>query len=107
MVGISFMMMTTFTAGINMSEARLAAHANAASSTVRQIGGSLGTALAMLVISLASTSQSYAGKAAAQAVGYNRGFSLMIAFAIVGLVASFLLPNAETEREIIATKADE
>lgn len=107
MVGISFTMMTTFTAGINMSEARLAAHANAASSTVRQVGGSLGTALAMLVISLASTSQSYAGKAAAQAVGYNRGFSLMIAFAVVGLVASLLLPNAETEREIIAAKAEE
>ncbi|MCO6548864.1 MAG: DHA2 family efflux MFS transporter permease subunit, partial [Gilliamella sp.] len=52
MVGISFTMMTTFTAGINEVQADLTAHANAASSTIRQIGGSLGTALAMLVVTL-------------------------------------------------------
>lgn len=104
MVGISFTMMTTFTAGINLSSARLTAHANAASSTVRQVGGSLGTALAMLVISLAATSQASAGKAAAQAIGYNWGFILMVVFAAIGLVASFFLPNAESERKAIAAE---
>ncbi|WEV75132.1 MDR family MFS transporter [Bifidobacterium sp. ESL0800] len=103
MVGISCTMMTTFTAGINLSAARLTAHANAASSTVRQVGGSLGTALAMLVISLAATSQASAGKAAAQAIGYNWGFILMVVFALIGLAASFFLPNADTERKAIAT----
>lgn len=105
MVGISFTMMTTFTAGINMSAGNLTAHANAASSTVRQVGGSLGTALAMLVISLAATSQASAGKAAAQAIGYNWGFILMVIFAVIGMVASFFLPNATTEREVIATES--
>lgn len=106
MVGISFTMMTTFTAGINLSAARLTAHANAASSTVRQVGGSLGTALAMLVISLAATSQASTGKAAAQAIGYNWGFILMVVFAVIGLVASFFLPNADTEHKAIATESE-
>ncbi|MDF7664335.1 DHA2 family efflux MFS transporter permease subunit [Bifidobacterium sp. ESL0763] len=102
MVGISFTMMTTFTAGINMSAAGLAAHANAASSTVRQIGGSLGTALAMLVISLAAVSWASAGRAAAQAIGYNWGFILMVVFALIGLVASCFLPGASAEHKAVA-----
>ena len=91
MVGISFTMMTTFTAGINVVEPHMTAHANAGSSTVRQIGGSLGTALSMLVISLCAGGTSTANLA----TGYHWGFVLMLAFAIIGFCSSLFLPQKE------------
>ncbi len=91
MVGISFTMMTTFTAGINVVEPEMTAHANAGSSTVRQIGGSLGTALSMLVISLCTGGTSTANLA----TGYRWGFVLMLAFAIIGFCSSLFLPKKE------------
>lgn len=98
MIGISFTMMTTFTAGINEVENKMTAHANAALSTIRQVGGSLGTALAMLVITLGAS-----GSGISQAVklenGYHLGFILMLAFAIIGFVCSFILPSAKAENK--------
>ncbi|WEV39544.1 MDR family MFS transporter [Lactobacillus sp. ESL0681] len=96
MVGISFTMMTTFTAGINQVTGKLTAHANAGSSTIRQIGGSLGTALVMMVITLNSAHAS-TNNGAAQ--GYHWGFILMLIFALVGLVSSFFLPVAKAEHK--------
>ena len=94
MVGISFTMMTTFTAGINVVEPQMTAHANAGSSTVRQIGGSLGTALSMLVISLCASGASNA-KTANLTVGYRWGFVLMLTFAIIGFLGSLFLSEKE------------
>lgn len=99
MVGISFTMMTTFTAGINTIEPQLTAHANAASSTVRQIGGSLGTALAMLMVALAATLKTSVGQVQATEIGYQWSFILMIVFAVIGLLASFFLPSAAAEHK--------
>ena len=96
MIGISFTMMTTFTAGINQVDTNMTAHANAVSSTIRQIGGSLGTALAMLVITLGAT-----GSGVSEAIrldnGYRLGFIMMLIFAIIGFVCSFILPSAQKE----------
>lgn len=98
MIGISFTMMTTFTAGINEVQTDMTAHANGALSTVRQIGGSLGTALAMLVVTLGAS-----GIAGSKAVklenGYHLGFILMLIFAIIGFVCSFALPSAKNEHK--------
>ena len=96
MVGVSFTMMTTFTAGINVVEPQMTAHANAGSSTVRQIGGSLGTALSMLVISLCASGTSNA-ETANLTVAYRWGFVLMLTFAIIGFLGSFILPSAQKE----------
>ena len=94
MVGISFTMMTTFTAGINVVEPQMTAHANAVSSTVRQIGGSLGTALSMLVISLCASGACNT-KTANLTVGYRWGFVLMLTFAIIGFLGSLFLSEKE------------
>jgi len=94
MVGISFTMMTTFTAGINVVEPQMTAHANAGSSTVRQIGGSLGTALSMLVISLCASGASNA-ETANLTVAYRWGFVLMLTFAIIGFLGSLFLSEKE------------
>ena len=94
MVGVSFTMMTTFTAGINVVEPQMTAHANAGSSTVRQIGGSLGTALSMLVISLCASGTSNA-ETANLTVAYRWGFVLMLTFAIIGFLGSLFLSEKE------------
>lgn len=99
MVGISFTMMTTFTASINFIGPKLTAHANAVSSTVRQVGGSFGTAIAMLVIVLASAVKSSASKGVALETGFHWGFILMLIFAIIGFVSSFFLPTAKEENK--------
>lgn len=99
MVGISFTMMTTFTASINFIGPKLTAHANAVSSTVRQVGGSFGTAIAMLVIVLASADKSSASKGVALETGFHWGFILMLVFAVIGFVSSFFLPTAKEENK--------
>lgn len=98
MIGISFTMMTTFTAGINEVQPDLTAHANAALSTVRQIGGSLGTALAMLVVTLGASGIT-GSKALRLENGYHLGFILMLVFAIIGFICSFFLPSAKEEQK--------
>ena len=98
MVGISFTMMTTFTAGINLIDPQLTAHANAASSTVRQIGGSFGTAAAMLVVALASTVNT-SSKGVALEMGFHWSFILMLLFAVIGFGSSFFLPTSQEENK--------
>jgi EmrB/QacA subfamily drug resistance transporter len=55
MFGMSFMMMTVQTAGLNQVPLRLGSHATAMSNTVRQIAGSVGTALLVTVMTSRTT----------------------------------------------------
>ncbi|WP_297302349.1 MFS transporter [uncultured Bifidobacterium sp.] len=92
MAGISLVMMTTFTEGINALPPRLTADGNAVASTVRQIGGSLGTAAAMMIVTLASARPADgAGRAVALGQGYHWAFVCMIAVALIGLCSFFAL----------------
>ena len=98
MVGISFTMMTTFTAAINAVQSDLTAHANAASSTLRQVGGSFGTAISMLIVTLTITLQSHMPHQIALEHGFYWAFILMIGFALIGLLASLFLPAKKVVR---------
>lgn len=73
MIGIALTMMTTFTAGINSLEDKDTVYGNAAASTVRQIGGSLGTAVSMTIVSLGTMMASNQGisTTVANEVGYR------------------------------------
>ncbi|TVY11519.1 DHA2 family efflux MFS transporter permease subunit [Paenibacillus cremeus] len=53
--GMSFMMMTIQTAGLNQVPLQLASHATAMSNTMRQIAGSIGTALLVTVMTSRTT----------------------------------------------------
>lgn len=96
MIGISFTMMTTFTAGINDVSSDMTAHANAASSTIRQVGGSLGTALVMLIITLGASAIN-GSKMLQLTNGYHLGFILMLTFALIGLLCSVILPKSKSK----------
>ena len=52
LAGVTLVMMITFTEGINALPPELMAHGNAAASTVRPVGGSLGTAAAMMIVTI-------------------------------------------------------
>jgi MFS family permease len=93
MIGIALTMMTTFTAGINSLEDKDTVYGNAAASTVRQIGGSLGTAVSMTIVSLGTMMASNQGVSTtvANEVGYRWAFDFMILISIIGILASFKL----------------
>lgn len=92
-VGIATVMMPTFTEGLNALPRELYVHGNAASSTVRQIAGSLGTALLMMVVAFGT--QSTAGEGLSRASQLNHGywyaFLASFIFAALGFVLSFWL----------------
>lgn len=94
MVGVALVMMNTFTDGINSLPTQYETDGNAASSTIRQVGGSLGTAISMTVVTLGvNLSSSHASTAGAQITGYQFGFWLMLGIALVGFLLSFRLPK--------------
>ena len=98
MMGIALTMMTTFTAGINSLDAADTAYGNAVSSTIRQIGGSLGTAISMTIVSLGSFSALNKGQStsAATTIGFHWAFYFMIGIAIIGILISFKLPQQQS-----------
>lgn len=94
MVGVALVMMNTFTDGINSLDSRYETDGNAASSTIRQVGGSLGTAVSMTVITIfVNLASAHATTAGAQIAGYQAGFWLMLGIAVIGFVLSFRLPK--------------
>ena len=96
LVGVALVMMTTFTEGINALPLELAAHGNAAASTVRQVGGSLGTAAAMMIVTIGAERARQGGPMSAQALdqGYQWAFIFLAVIALIGLCGSlFLNPN--------------
>ena len=101
LAGVALVMMTTFTEGINALPAELTAHGNAAASTVRQVGGSLGTAAAMMIVTIGAQRGSLSGATPAQALdqGYQWAFIFLMLVALIGLCASLFLKRHKTENE--------
>lgn len=99
LAGVALVMMTTFTEGINALPPDLAAHGNAAASTVRQVGGSLGTAAAMMIVTIGVERGRHCGAMSAQAFeqGYRWAFIFLAIVAVVGLGASFFLKSRTSE----------
>ena len=99
LAGVALVMMTTFTEGINALPPDLTAHGNAAASTVRQVGGSLGTAAAMMIVTIGVERGRHGGAMSAQAFeqGYRWAFVFLAIVAVVGLGASFFLKSRTSE----------
>lgn len=97
MAGISLVMMPTFTAGVNALSPELDIQGNAASSTVRQIAGSLGTAVLMMLVSLFSSSNQHASLETLNN-GYHAAFVVALIMAVVGFLLSFTLKNSKQKQ---------
>ncbi|MEJ6347982.1 MDR family MFS transporter [Holzapfeliella sp. He02] len=92
MFGISFGMMTTFTAAINSLPENLSVHGNAAASTLRQVAGSLGTGILTMVIALVTNATSNAGSSNFVSA-YQAAFTVSLVLSLVGLALSFRLSS--------------
>ncbi|ETY72540.1 multidrug transporter [Lactiplantibacillus fabifermentans T30PCM01] len=94
-IGVATVMMPTFTEGLNALPANLSVHGNAASSTVRQIAGSLGTAILMMVVAFGTQQASTEHLSAINQLNHGYWFSFLIAFlmALLGFLLSFKLKD--------------
>ena len=107
MFGISMVMMPTTTAGMNALPVELMGHGTAVNNTVRQIAGSIGTALLTSVLSnvtdntkpahslIKSNPLAYKDKYFdATLNGYHAAFYVAVAFCVVGLVVAFFMKGS-------------
>lgn len=96
MAGISLIMMPTLTEGLDALDKQLAVHGNAALSTVRQIAGSLGTALLMTLVAF-GTKNSSGTSAVRLDHGYWYSFLAASLMAALGIVISIFLKNKQAK----------
>lgn len=102
-VGVATVMMPTFTEGLNALPSKLSVHGNAASSTVRQIAGSLGTAALMTMVAFGTHlgAQENLSKVSRLNHGYWYSFLIALIMAIVGFILSFFLKvNKESHSSV-------
>lgn len=102
-VGISFIMMPSQTNGLNQLPRKLYPDGTAIMSTLQQISGAIGTALAVSLMTMGQTSfLSGAGKnpdseilTAALVYGVKKGYILIMAASVIGLIASLFLKRVK------------
>jgi hypothetical protein len=97
--GNAFVMMPAVTLGANSLPNELISHGTAVITTVRQILGSAGVAVATLVLSNVTLAQKQAGAStlAANLTGYHTVFWMMLGIEIVGLVLALLLRDGRKQ----------
>lgn len=94
MIGISMMMMPLMTAGINDLPAHLIAHGTAMSNTIRMVGGSIGTAILVSVMSNTSLNQS----TQTSIDGIQNAFFIASIVGVLGILLSFRLKSKNVSR---------
>ncbi|MDV7719699.1 MFS transporter [Pediococcus ethanolidurans] len=95
--GNAFVMMPAMTLGANSLPDSLISHGTAVITTVRQILGSLGVAIATIILAAVTQSHLSEGDHAviANQMGYRAVFFTFFLVAIVGLMLSILIKNSE------------
>ena len=91
-VGMALAMMPTFSASMNALPQKMTVDGNSAGSTIRQVAGSLGTALMMMVVSLASHGSNSITNLT---TGYHWAYITATAIAFLSLLCSFTLRDDE------------
>ncbi|MEG9461676.1 MDR family MFS transporter [Bacillus amyloliquefaciens] len=99
LLGTAMIMMPVTTAGINALPRHLIPHGTAMNNTVRQVGGSIGTALLVSVMSsqAAHANASTPGNAALH--GMNAAFVVAACIALAGFLLSFTLKKKPRQPE--------
>lgn len=91
-IGIGFSMMSLFTSSMNSLPQNQEIDGNAVGSTLRQVAGSLGTALMMMVVSLCTHGPTHI---AALTNGYHAAYLTSLIISVISLALSFALPSDE------------
>lgn len=99
MIGTAMMMMPLMTAGINALPPNLIPHGTAMSNTIRMVGGSIGTATLISVMSYASVNGAFEEPKQAAMQGIQNAFMLASILGIVGLVLAFRIKGKRNEEK--------
>ena len=91
LLGTAMIMMPVTTAGINALPRHLIPHGTAMNNTVRQVGGSIGTALLVSVMSSQAAHANASTPANAALHGMNAAFVVAACIALAGFLLSFIL----------------
>ncbi len=93
MLGLAMVMMPVTTAGLNQLPTHLLSHATAMNNTLRQVGGSIGTAVLITVFTNASASAAMTGQSADLSMihGTNMAFMVASILSAAALVMIFFL----------------
>lgn len=95
MIGVSMMMMPLMTAGINALPPHLIPHGTAMNNTIRMVGGSIGTATLISVMSHASLNTSIGEPEQAAMNGIQNAFMLAAVLGVLGLLLAFRIKGKE------------
>lgn len=107
MLGISMGMMPVATAGINRLALKLIPHGTAMNDTMRQVGGSIGTAVLVTVMANNITMTANGDPTPAGAIeGVNAAFMFATILALIGIIRAFFVKGTKMgdNKEIVAKK---
>lgn len=96
MLGVALVMMPVTTAGINVLPRHLIPHGTAMNNTMRQIAGSIGTAVLVSVMTTAALNEAESGNVGmidAQISGVNTAFMVAAGIALVGFILAFFIKS--------------
>ncbi|MEH3001575.1 MDR family MFS transporter [Bacillus pumilus] len=91
LIGVGMIMMPLTTAGINSLPPHLIPHGTAMNNTMRQMGGSIGTAVLVSIMSSSAANAELASPLKSAVHGMNISFIVSGLIAVLGLVLSFFL----------------
>ncbi|WP_342467806.1 MDR family MFS transporter [Bacillus sp. FSL W8-0629] len=91
LIGVGMIMMPLTTAGINSLPPHLIPHGTAMNNTMRQMGGSIGTAVLVSIMSSSAANAALSDPMKSTVHGMNTSFIVSGAIAVIGLVLSFFL----------------
>ncbi len=91
LLGISMIQMPLTTSGLNTLDRSLYSHGNAASNTLRQVAGSIGTSIIITIMSKSSASSGLTNPLKASVYGMNASFISVAALTLVGTIIAFFV----------------
>ncbi|KML03879.1 multidrug MFS transporter [Bacillus stratosphericus] len=91
LIGVGMIMMPLTTAGINSLPPHLIPHGTAMNNTMRQMGGSIGTAVLVSIMSSSAANAALSDPMKSAVHGMNTSYIVSGAIAVIGLVLSFFL----------------
>ncbi|OYD07778.1 hypothetical protein [Paludifilum halophilum] len=97
MLGISMVMMPVTTAGLNQLSTQLIPHRTAMGSTMRQIAGSIGTAMLVTVMTHGAAAAPSPTSTEAGIHGVNMAFMVAAVLAFCGAILSFFMKKKPTQ----------
>lgn len=98
MLGIAMLLMPLTTSGLNSLHRKYYAHGNAASNTLRQVAGSIGTSIIITLMSKSAASSGLSNPLEAQVHGMNVSFAYIAGLTFVGLIIAFFVVKKQNVR---------